>query len=117
MIFFGCKNYLRVIFYFKIKMRYLAFLLFYFAIANATKTLSIRANDCFQEDPNQYADFITDYTDDQIEFQKAINIISAAGGGDLYLERCDYVFSDRLVMKSNVNIRGGFSSMLIFQIS
>jgi hypothetical protein len=83
------------------------FILFLFiGLALGKKDVTVRPFDCYYDTPPFPADYITNNSDDQIEIQKAIDSVSKAGGGTVILWACDFTLSDRLVMKSNVNIRG-----------
>ncbi len=52
------------------------------------------------------ADYICDGTADDVEIQAAINAVSTAGGGDVFIKEGTYSVNTIINLASNVNVRG-----------
>lgn len=52
------------------------------------------------------ADYITDGTDDDVQIQAAIDEVSEAGGGSIFIQAGDYYFGSPVIKKSEVEIYG-----------
>lgn len=63
------------------------------------------------------ADYITDGTADNVEIQQAIDAVSTATGGTVFLKEGTFVINSPILMKANVNLEGVSRQATVIQLN